>query len=37
MSSAKSKETIVEKALHYFNVEGWNCAESVCMAIFALP
>lgn len=28
------KETVVDKALHYFNVEGWNCAESVYMAIF---
>jgi len=34
MSSSKSKEAIVNKALHYFNVEGWNCAESVYMAIF---
>jgi hypothetical protein len=34
MSSTKTKEAIVDKALHYFNVEGWNCAESVYMAIF---
>jgi C_GCAxxG_C_C family probable redox protein len=34
MSNAKTKETIINKALHYFNVEGWNCAESVYMAIF---
>ncbi len=34
MSDSKAKEAIVNKALHYFNVEGWNCAESVYMAIF---
>ena len=34
MSNAKTKQTIVDKALHYFNEEGWNCAESVYMAIF---
>lgn len=34
MSNSKTKETIVNRALHYFNVEGWNCAESVYMAIF---
>ena len=34
MSNAKAKEVIVNKALHYFNEEGWNCAESVYMAIF---
>jgi C_GCAxxG_C_C family probable redox protein len=34
MSNAKTKQTIVDKALHYFNIEGWNCAESVYMAIF---
>jgi len=34
MSNTKTKEAIVDKALHYFNVEGWNCAESVYMAIF---
>jgi C_GCAxxG_C_C family probable redox protein len=34
MSTAKTKQTIVDKALHYFNTEGWNCAESVYMAIF---
>ncbi|MDH5787180.1 MAG: C-GCAxxG-C-C family protein [Candidatus Bathyarchaeota archaeon] len=34
MSNNKTKETIVSKALHYFNVDGWNCAESVYMAIF---
>jgi len=34
MSSSKSKEAVANKALHYFNVEGWNCAESVYMAIF---
>jgi len=34
MSSTIAKEAIVDKALHYFNVEGWNCAESVYMAIF---
>jgi C_GCAxxG_C_C family probable redox protein len=34
MSNAKTKQTITDKALHHFNVEGWNCAESVYMAIF---
>jgi len=34
MSTNRAKETIVNKALHYFDVEGWNCAESVYMAIF---
>jgi len=34
MSNAKTKEVIINKALHYFNEEGWNCAESVYMAIF---
>jgi C_GCAxxG_C_C family probable redox protein len=34
MSNAKTKEAIVDKALHYFNTEGWNCAESVYLAIF---
>jgi C_GCAxxG_C_C family probable redox protein len=34
MSTAKTKEAIINKALHYFNEEGWNCAESVYMAIF---
>jgi hypothetical protein len=34
MSSTQLKGTVVDKALHYFNVEGWNCAESVYMAIF---
>jgi len=34
MVASKAKEAIVNKALHYFNVEGWNCAESVYMAIF---
>jgi len=34
MSASKEKEAIVDKALFYFNVEGWNCAESVYMAIF---
>jgi C_GCAxxG_C_C family probable redox protein len=34
MPNAKTKEAIVNKALHYFNEEGWNCAESVYMAIF---
>jgi len=34
MSNAKTKQTIIDKALHYFNKEGWNCAESVYMAIF---
>jgi C_GCAxxG_C_C family probable redox protein len=34
MSNAKTKQTIIDKALHYFNIEGWNCAESVYMAIF---
>lgn len=29
-----TKNAIINKALHYFNVEGWNCAESVYMAIF---
>lgn len=34
MLNAKTREAIVNKALHYFNEEGWNCAESVYMAIF---
>jgi len=34
MSTTKTKNTIVDKALHYFNTEGWNCTESVYMAIF---
>ena len=34
MPNTKTKETIINKALHYFNEEGWNCAESVYMAIF---
>jgi len=34
MSGIKAKEAIVDKGLHYFDVEGWNCAESVCMVIF---
>jgi len=34
MPNAKTKQTIVDKALHYFNTEGWNCAESVYLAIF---
>jgi C_GCAxxG_C_C family probable redox protein len=34
MSNAKTKQTIIDKALHHFNIEGWNCAESVYMAIF---
>jgi len=34
MSNNKAKQAIVNKALHYFNEEGWNCAESVYMAIF---
>jgi C_GCAxxG_C_C family probable redox protein len=34
MSNAKTKQTITDKALQYFNVDGWNCAESVYMAIF---
>jgi C_GCAxxG_C_C family probable redox protein len=34
MSNAKTKQTIINKALHYYNTEGWNCAESVYMAIF---
>jgi C_GCAxxG_C_C family probable redox protein len=29
-----TKNAIINKALHYFNIEGWNCAESVYMAIF---
>lgn len=29
-----TRQAIVDKALHHFNVEGWNCAESVYMAIF---
>jgi hypothetical protein len=33
-SNAEPKQTIADRALHYFNVEGWNCAESVYMAIF---
>jgi C_GCAxxG_C_C family probable redox protein len=34
MPDTKTKEAIVNKALQYFNKEGWNCAESVYMAIF---
>jgi hypothetical protein len=34
MSSSNSKEVIVDKALFYFNVNGWNCTEPVYMAIF---
>jgi len=34
MPNAEAKEAIINKALHYFNEEGWNCAESVYMAIF---
>jgi hypothetical protein len=34
MSNAKTKQTIVDKALHYFNEEGWNCTESVYIDIF---
>jgi len=34
MSNAETKNAIVDKALYYFNKEGWNCAESVYMAIF---
>jgi C_GCAxxG_C_C family probable redox protein len=31
---ADRKEAIINKALHHFNIEGWNCAESVYLAIF---
>ena len=31
---ADPKEAIINKALHHFNTEGWNCAESVYLAIF---
>jgi len=34
MPNPDTREAIVNKALHYFNTEGWNCAESVYMAIF---
>jgi len=34
MSNAKTRQAIINKALHHFNTEGWNCAESVYMAIF---
>jgi C_GCAxxG_C_C family probable redox protein len=34
MTTTKTQQTIINKALHYFNTEGWNCAESVYMAIF---
>lgn len=34
MLSGEEREQIVNKALHYFNVERWNCAESVYLAIF---
>jgi hypothetical protein len=34
MSTKNAKEVIVDKALFYFNVDGWNCAESLYMAIF---
>jgi C_GCAxxG_C_C family probable redox protein len=34
MTTTKTQQTIIDKALHHFNVEGWNCAESVYMAIF---
>jgi hypothetical protein len=28
MSSSKAKEILLDEALFYFNVEGWNCTES---------
>ena len=34
MLSSEEREQIVTKALHYFNVERWNCAESVYLTIF---
>jgi C_GCAxxG_C_C family probable redox protein len=34
MPDTKTKEAIINKALQHFNQEGWNCAESVYMAIF---
>lgn len=34
MLSTEAREEIVNKALHYFNVEHWNCAEAVYLAIF---
>jgi hypothetical protein len=34
MLSSEEREHIVNKAPHYFNVERWNCTESVYLAIF---
>jgi len=34
MTQAKAKTTLTNKALQYFNTDGWNCAESVYLAIF---
>jgi C_GCAxxG_C_C family probable redox protein len=34
MLSSEDREQILDKALHYFNVERWNCAESIYLAIF---
>lgn len=34
MLSGEERVQIVNKALHYFNVERWNCAEAVYLAIF---
>jgi hypothetical protein len=34
LKSAEERESIINKALHYFNEEGWNCAESVCITMF---
>jgi len=31
---AETDGTIADKAVSYFNVDGWNCAESIYMAIF---
>lgn len=34
MVDSEAREDILNKVLHYFNVEHWNCAESVYLAIF---
>ena len=34
MVHSETREQIMNKALHYFTVEHWNCAESVYLAIF---
>ncbi len=34
MVDLEAREEVINKALHYFNVEHWNCAESVYLALF---